>query len=287
MGQQAFHGGMGRRLRRAVGGATTRGVLLRRQLERIHPLRRPGLRPPRLRWRPLQHHIQPYELRRHVWLRLRLRHRCLDRHGSAPHACQRAPPRLHLPEGYHRGGWLHLFEDTCNQHIRYQLFDGPAADRLSFIELLRFNPYTVEGTVLVPAVGGRLRFAACDPVKKHHHVRLWEKVVGSDGALQWIRQARFKLPVPGVRLMGFVETPPSLILDTKDHGPICINMETREWNKLPKHNGPFDLLPIMSFYHPLLPGQAPRERDETSPSHDEDEAIGSSASRIRIFPDRC
>jgi hypothetical protein len=109
------------------------------------------------------------------------------------------------------GGCIY-FRTVGTSIIRYQLFDGPAADRLSFIELLRFNPYTVEGTVLVPAVGGRLRFAAFDPVKKHHHVRLWEKVVGSDGALQWIRQARFKLPVPGVRLMGFVETPPSLIL---------------------------------------------------------------------------
>jgi hypothetical protein len=149
------------------------------------------------------------------------------------------------------GGCIY-FRTVGTSIIRYQLFDGPAAERLSFIQLPPFGLYTVEGTVLVPAAGDRLRFAAF-PGDECDYVRLWEKVVGPDGALQWILQEQFELPLPGVRLMGFVEKPPSLILYTEDHGPVCINMETREWNKLP-NKGSVDLLPIMSFYHPILPG---------------------------------
>jgi len=77
-------------------------------------------------------------------------------------------------------------------------------------------------------------------------------------------------------MAGFVEEPPSLILDTKDKETICINMEDCKWHKLPKANGEFDLLPIMSFYPPLSPGTA-READEASPSSEEE------VSRIRIF----
>jgi len=52
--------GMGRRRRQEARGAPTRDVLrtrevLRPRLERLHPLQRSGLRPHRLRRRPLQH----------------------------------------------------------------------------------------------------------------------------------------------------------------------------------------------------------------------------------------
>ncbi|KAG2588107.1 hypothetical protein PVAP13_5NG223800 [Panicum virgatum] len=247
------------RHRRAAEGAPTRGVL-GPQLERLHPLQRSGLRPPRLRRRrrPLQHRLRRCDIRRRVLVRVRLQfcHRCLDRHGA----------RASI--------------------IRYQL-DG---SRLSFIKLPRYDQFE-DTLVLVPAAG-RLQFAALR-ASKEWKVRLRELVIDSDGAPKWIRREKFVLPMPCVRMAGFVEEPPSLILDTKDKETICINMEDCKWHKLPKANGEFDLLPIMSFYPPLSPGTAhwieygslclASLRHESSPSQDEEEAFGSSASRIRIF----
>jgi len=153
--------------------------------------------------------------------------------------------------------------------IRYQL-DG---SRLSFIKLPGYDQFE-DTLVLVPAAG-RLQFAALR-ASKEWKVRLRELVIDSDGAPKWIRRKKFVLPMPCVRMAGFVEEPPSLILDTKDKETICINMEDCKWHKLPKANGEFDLLPIMSFYPPLSPGTA-READEASPSSEEE------VSRIRIF----
>ena len=111
-----------------------------------------------------------------------------------------------------------------------------------------------QGTVLVPAAGGRLGFAG---LSSSSLVRIWETQVGAaEAAAAWEEPRSAKLLLPARRLMGSVESTRSLLIGTRTGpGPISLNLESGKVKTLPKPKGTTILIRLW--------GSTPREMSET------------------------
>lgn len=89
--------------------------------------------------------------------------------------------------------------------LRYEF--GGEADRLSFVPLPPFVEEEARGTALMPAPGGRLRFAGIFAGKR---MRIWESEVRGSEAAEWVQvEAAMPHPIPlaGARLIGATHIP--------------------------------------------------------------------------------